>query len=249
MNAQQVSDARPGRTSSTISLLTGLGAPGLAAGGAFLAHNGVLSSYAGFRLFLLGIPVAALAVVFGAFALFRGRGGRNRSAVHKAVLSVTAAALTLAAVVGVAAPGAGYPLINDITTDTNDPPRFVAALRARPGAGDITYPRSFAEQQKRAYPGVVTRTMALSPEQAFEHVREALESMQNVRVVDASKTEGRIEAVAVSRVFRFADDIVVRIRPSADGGSRVDIRSRSRDGKGDLGVNAQRIDNLLTILH
>jgi len=67
--------------------------------------------------------------------------------------------------------------------------------------------------------------------------------------VDASKTEGRIEAVAVSRVFRFADDIVVRIRPSADGGSRVDIRSRSRDGKGDLGVNAQRIDNLLTILH
>jgi uncharacterized protein (DUF1499 family) len=72
--------------------------------------------------------------------------------------------------------------------------------------------------------------------------------MQNIRVVDASKSEGRIEAVAVSRVFRFTDDIVIRIRPSSDGGSRVDIRSRSRDGKGDLGVNAQRIDNLLTIL-
>jgi len=244
----QTSAARPGRTLSTLALFTGLAAPALAAGGAFLAHNGALPSYAGFRLFLLGIPLAAVALLFGMFASFRGRGGRNRAAVWKAALGSTAAALTIAAVVGVAAPGAGYPLINDITTDTEDPPRFVAAQRARPGGGDIAYPPGFAEQQKRAYPGVVPRIMAIPPEKAFDRVREALESMQNIRVVDASKSEGRIEAVAVSRVFRFTDDIVIRIRPSSDGGSRVDIRSRSRDGKGDLGVNAQRIDNLLTIL-
>ena len=245
----QSSTARPGRTSSTIALVSGLLAPALAVGGAFLAHGGALSSYAGFRLFLLGVPLAAIGLLFGTFASFRGRGGRNRGAVLKAALGSTAAVMTIAAVVGVAAPGAGHPLINDITTDTDDPPRFVAALRAQPGAGEMAYPRAFAEQQKRAYPGVATRTMAVPPEQAFDHVREALEGMQNIRVVDASKSEGRIEAVAVSRVFRFVDDVVVRIRPSSDGGSRVDIRSRSRDGKGDLGVNAQRIDNLLTILH
>jgi hypothetical protein len=244
----QTSAARPGRTSSTVALISGLLAPSLAAGGAFLAHGGALPSYSGFRLFLLGIPFAAVALLFATFASFRGRSGRNRAAVLKAGLAGALAVLTIAAVVGVAAPGAGYPLINDITTDTADPPRFVAALRARPGAGDMAYPPAFAEEQKRAYPGVVTRTMAIPPEQAFDDVRGALEGMQNIRVVDASKSEGRIEAVAVSRVFRFVDDVVVRIRPSADGGSRIDIRSRSRDGKGDLGVNAQRIDNLLTIL-
>lgn len=247
--AAQGSPARPGRTSSTVSLVTGLLAPTFAAAGAFLAHDAALPSFAGFKLFVLGIPLAVIGILFGAFASFRGRSGRNRGAVLKAALGSTTATLTLAAIVGGAVLGFGHPRINDITTDTDDPPRFVAALRARPGAGDMAYPREFAEQQKRAYPGVATRTMALPPEQAFDHVREALESMENIRIVDASKSEGRIEAVAVSRIFHFVDDVVVRIRPSPDGGSRVDIRSRSRDGKGDLGVNAQRIDNLLTILH
>jgi uncharacterized protein (DUF1499 family) len=34
---------------------------------------------------------------------------------------------------------------------------------------------------------------------------------------------------------------VIRVRPQADGSSRVDMRSKSRDGQGDMGVNAQRI--------
>jgi hypothetical protein len=42
----------------------------------------------------------------------------------------------------------------------------------------------------------------------------------------------------------FRDDIVVRIRPAPDG-ARVDARSASRYGRGDLGVNARRIRALL----
>ena len=41
-------------------------------------------------------------------------------------------------------------------------------------------------------------------------------------------------------MFHFVDDISVRIRPAA-GGSRIDIRSKSRDGQGDIGANAARI--------
>src|SRR5713226_3671547 len=49
------------------------------------------------------------------------------------------------------------------------------------------------------------------------------------------------EAIATSRLFGFQDDIVIRVRPDGTGTSRVDMRSKSRDGKGDRGVNAARI--------
>jgi uncharacterized protein (DUF1499 family) len=52
---------------------------------------------------------------------------------------------------------------------------------------------------------------------------------------------GAIEAVATTLVFGFQDDIVIRVRPAPHGGSRVDLRSKSRDGRGDIGANAARI--------
>jgi len=41
-------------------------------------------------------------------------------------------------------------------------------------------------------------------------------------------------------VFHFVDDLVIRVRPDG-GGSRVDVRSRSRVGVGDMGANAKRV--------
>jgi uncharacterized protein (DUF1499 family) len=239
---------QPGRSTSTATLVLGLAAPGCAALGAFLANRGVLAPYQGFVVFLLALPLAALAVLVGLFALFRARGGRNRTAKRKATTGMAFALVTLAAVAGLAAPGANYPVINDITTDTDDPPQFVAALRENALRGDMPYPPEFAAEQRRAYPAVTSRVLPVPPDEAFKRVRTAVENLQNTRIVDASQSEGRIEAVATSRVFRFADDVVVRIRPVAEG-SRVDIRSRSRDGRSDLGVNAQRIENILTVLH
>jgi uncharacterized protein (DUF1499 family) len=238
----------PGRSTSTAALVLGLAAPACAALGAFLANRGVLAPYPGFVLFLLGIPLAMLAVLIGAFALFRARGGRNRRAKRKASIGVAVALLSIAAVAGLAAPGASYPVINDVTTDLEDPPQFVAALRAQPDGETMLYRKEFADEQRRAYPAVRPLVLPVPPDEAFARVRAALEAAKSTRVIDASRTEGRIEAVAVSRVFRFADDLVVRIRPDPSG-SRIDFRSRSRDGRSDLGVNAQRIENLLTVLH
>jgi uncharacterized protein (DUF1499 family) len=53
--------------------------------------------------------------------------------------------------------------------------------------------------------------------------------------------------VATSTWFGFGDDIVVRIRPDG-AGSRIDIRSKSRDGESDLGVNARRIREFIARL-
>ena len=59
---------------------------------------------------------------------------------------------------------------------------------------------------------------------------------------------GLMEAMATSRLFGFHDDIAIRVRPEADGTSRIDVRSKSRDGQGDLGVNAARIRTFVAAL-
>jgi uncharacterized protein (DUF1499 family) len=61
--------------------------------------------------------------------------------------------------------------------------------------------------------------------------------------VRADPASGTVEAMETSRIFRFVDDVVVRVRPT-DHGSVVDVRSKSRDGKSDLGANAARIRRL-----
>jgi uncharacterized protein (DUF1499 family) len=45
----------------------------------------------------------------------------------------------------------------------------------------------------------------------------------------------------------FTDDIVVRVAP-ANSGTRIDLRSSSRYGRSDFGVNAKRIRDYLTAL-
>jgi uncharacterized protein (DUF1499 family) len=57
-------------------------------------------------------------------------------------------------------------------------------------------------------------------------------------------SEGRIEATDTTLWWGFKDDVVIRIRPEA-AGSRLDIRSKSRVGIGDVGTNAARIEAFL----
>ena len=47
-------------------------------------------------------------------------------------------------------------------------------------------------------------------------------------------------ATATSLVFGFKDDVVVRVAKGTDG-TRVDVRSKSRVGRNDFGMNAKRI--------
>jgi len=61
--------------------------------------------------------------------------------------------------------------------------------------------------------------------------------------------QGRLEATETSALFRFKDDIVLRVRPTENGtGSIIDMRSVSRVGQSDLGVNAKRVKAFLADL-
>jgi len=141
------------------------------------------------------------------------------------------------------------PPIHDITTDLENPPAFVAVVPLRQGEGinPVAYEGGkTAEQQRRAYPNVVPLTVGLAPDAAFERALDTAEHM-GWTIVSADKARGRIEASQRSRWMGFTDDIVVRITPVSSG-SRIDLRSSSRYGRSDFGVNADRIRAYLTAL-
>ena len=134
------------------------------------------------------------------------------------------------------------PPIDDITTDTEDPSPFIAVIPSR--EAEHSNPSRYggantAALQKRGYPDIAPLTLTLAPDKAFA-LALAISSQMGWTIVATDPTAGRIEASQRSFWMGFTDDIVVRI-VSAGTGSRVDMRSASRHGRSDLGVNAARI--------
>ena len=229
---------------SRVGSVCGWLAPALMLAGVGLVWSGAVRPVDGFGLFALAIHVSLVGLVTSCVGLIRGRGAGQRPAGAVRGLGLSAATLTV--VVLAALPGMGRPPINDISTDTDDPPAFAHAvgLEANIGA-DLDYPgEAFASQQHEAYPAVTPLLSELAPEEALERARAALAGFPCTEITHTDPTAGNLEATAASRMFRFVDDVVVRVRPEGSG-SRVDVRSRSRDGRGDLGVNAARIEALL----
>ena len=141
------------------------------------------------------------------------------------------------------------PPIHDITTDPDNPPAFVVVVPMREAAGPdrVTYEGAkIAELQRRAYPDIAPLILALPPRAVFNR---ALDTAQRLgwTIADDDDAAGRIEASDKSRWFGFIDDIVIRITPSGSG-SRIDVRSASRLGRSDFGVNAARIETYLSAL-
>jgi len=171
-----------------------------------------------------------------------GRPGKGRRGFPLAVAGIVLGALAF----GV--PGNWYriakevPMIHDITTDTENPPVFVAVLPLRkdaPNSAAYGGPE-IAAQQRAAYPDIRPLVSDLPPEKAYDRARTVARQM-GWNIVDENPSEGRIEATATTRWFGFKDDVVLRIVPAAGNGSRVDIRSVSRVGRSDVGTNARRI--------
>jgi hypothetical protein len=144
-------------------------------------------------------------------------------------------------------PPEGTPPIHDVSTDTMNPPEYVAILPLRAnapnttvygGSEGMTHER-LAQLQTEAFPDLKTLTIAEPPEQVFARALAAVEEL-GWELVAAVPEEGRIEATDTTFWFRFKDDVVIRIRPSGSG-SIIDARSLSRVGGGDAGTNARRL--------
>jgi uncharacterized protein (DUF1499 family) len=145
------------------------------------------------------------------------------------------------------------PPIHDITTDWQNPPQFSAVLPSRQAeeANSVAYEGAkVSDQQRQAYPDIAPVDLAVPPAQAFDRAL-ATAQRSGWTVVASDKEAGRIEATERSRWFGFTDDIVIRVAPAGGGtgsGSRIDVRSESRQGRSDFGVNAARVRKYLAAL-
>jgi uncharacterized protein (DUF1499 family) len=146
---------------------------------------------------------------------------------------------------------AHVPPIHDITTDFANPPQltFSRAMRDTSGGklnawqyeGD-----SIAKLQQKAYPDIRPLMLAMPPDQAYRAAARAAQEMG--WAIEVNDPQGHtLEAVDETPWFGFKDDVAVRVTP-ASGISRVDVRSVSRVGRSDLGMNAARIRKYLARL-
>ena len=195
-----------------------------------------------FLLLAGGFLAAAVGGFLLVLRMLRKTGLRDREAGAALAAAVVTGAFPLAALLS----GGGAPPIHDITTDTEAPPAFVAAVPLNaPGRTD--YDPAVAEQQRAAFPDIGPATLPVVPAAAFDRALAVVGDMDwELLAADAGAL--RIEATDRSFWFGFPDDVVVRVTADGEAGSRVDVRSLSRVGGGDLGVNACRVRAFLAAL-
>jgi uncharacterized protein (DUF1499 family) len=96
-------------------------------------------------------------------------------------------------------------------------------------------------------PELRARDFNRDPDAVYNDVLRAVERLGwNIEMRDEATRE--VHAVVTTALWRFKDDVRIRIDARPDGGSRVYARSQSRVGRGDLGANARHLRELVTTL-
>jgi len=242
-NETDETDEAPTPTSRVARTAASLAAASLATAtlGILGVQLGLLSPIQAFYLFALGAVLGGVvSFLLGAVALFLTNGGRDPLGARRAWIGAGGGVLLLVVVLMGVSGGGGAPSINDITTDLVNPPGYLAAAKETANLGrDMSYPAEFVAIVSKSYPDLQPLRVDGSSDEAY---RSALNAARRLgwTITSEDAATGLFEAQERSAVFHFVDDISVRVSP--DGSSSiVDIRSKSRDGRGDLGVNAARI--------
>ena len=151
------------------------------------------------------------------------------------------------------------PAIHDVTTDLADMPQFqTLTVRADnlenipdggPALAALDPESRWKAIHRQAYGDLRGVRLPLSVAETVTRA-EALARKRGWDVAKVNAQAGVVEATDTTFFFRFKDDVVVRVRPDPvkPGGSIVDMRSISRVGVSDIGVNAQRIRAFLADL-
>ncbi|RDI58515.1 DUF1499 domain-containing protein [Microvirga subterranea] len=211
-----------------------------------LIRFGRIDYASGFVALGAGLTTAVVAVLMSLLAFVR-IWQEGRRGLGSAIRGMLIAFLVLGYPSWLAVKAVTLPPINDVSTDTEDPPAFSrsrVALEARGGRVPPDVGPEVREAQREAYVQIAPLTLDLTPDEAFALVRKAATNL-GWQVIEAVPPggrmgTGRLEAIDRTFFLKLPDDVTVRIRPRADG-TRIDIRSASRMGNHDLGTNAKRI--------
>ena len=195
----------------------------------------------GFVLLQLGSLVALVGIGGGIAAIVVAR---RRSLAGDLWAAVSGVALSFAVVVLMGMEllkGLSAPLIHHVSTDTEDPPEFVEVVALRgEDANPLALDAGEIEPlQAEFYPWVEPLILRAMPAETFEKALGVLQDM-GLDIVAAHPDLGLIEATDTTFWFGFKDDVALRVRAYPQG-SIVDVRSISRVGLTDMGVNAERV--------
>ena len=197
------------------------------------------TAFAGFK-FGLVVGIAAL-VLLAIQVLFK----RKTVSLASAAIAVIFSAIAIALPLGMMTTAKNVPPIHDISTDVVNPPEFAAIAPLRADAPNpVEYAGAeAAEQQRTAYPDLQTLTYSQSKPELVEASKKAVENL-GWELVNTDADKGIVEATETTAWFGFKDDVIIRVTEN-DSERLVDIRSKSRIGKSDLGKNAARIHALI----
>ena len=256
----QLLAARAGFTALLLALATGAGAVGC-------VRLGLLTDKAGSNLMIpavaLGLLSLALALAWLRLALARNAGEGK----PLGLIALVGSAAFLYSPLSYVYYGFTTLPIYDATTDPVDAPQFVTLAKlpsaksriydgqrripysgpdARYRGQDVTVAYAFHDK----YPTLTKPHAGLlvSPQKTFWRCFETVKKL-GWTIVEANDKDLRIEATDKSFWFGRISDIVIRVRPAGTIGSRVDVRSQSRDGELDHGRNAARLKAFFGAFH
>lgn len=258
MNGQDRKGRWPRRLSRA-ALVLSLGGVAVAAIAALGTGTGLWSYGAGLGALRYALPAAVVGGVLAIVAWIVGRRQGVRTGWPNALALVTA--LLFAGYLGTMIFTArSMPAIHDAATDLEDLPQF-SRLTVRadnldkiPDQGRAELKAMAPEERwkalhRQAYGDLRPLRLAASPAEVLQRA-EALARERGWAIAAVDPVSGTLEATATTLFFRFKDDVVVRVRadPERAGGSVVDMRSVSRVGVSDIGVNAKRVRHFLADL-
>jgi hypothetical protein len=238
-----------------LCLLLGAGSVVMALVGAIGAGQDWWGKLEGLSVVMAAVVVALVALLFSLIVLLLYR--KKGTAIRNMTLIGLVCSLGFLGVIGYwVNVGRSVPQIHDITTNLDNPPEFrVLKLRPDdfadvPGRGEAKYAGMDAMERWKllhgaAYGDLRTVSVALPVDKAVA-LAEQVARKRGWEIAAVRPDEGRLEAVDTVSLFRFKDDVVVRVQPGPGGlTSQIDVRSVSRVGRSDLGVNAKRIRGFL----
>ncbi|MGH7933802.1 MAG: DUF1499 domain-containing protein [Candidatus Binataceae bacterium] len=234
------------------------------------AHYGAFSSIFGFQIFLLAFFIAILGLILSVIAvLTTALSAKRRAGLPRAIVALIICLIIVVPIANIIASTHKYPPINDITTDINHAPEFVHAQQLPGNHGrDLVYDKAkYAAAQTKGYGEVEPLKLGDPPDVAFQKVEIVAGEIPHWRITYTDPKTRTLEGVATSMLFHFKDDFVIVVLPQGDqapagpglsgaaanapaasSGSLVEMRSKSRDGIGDLGVNYRRIKSFFHTL-
>jgi uncharacterized protein (DUF1499 family) len=231
-----------------LAFLDSLMAVAMIGAGMFGAHFRWFPAFSGFQMVLMGFFLGLVAFLMGLIAIFATRNPVRAHGRKRAVVGTVVGLLVLLPALWIMLTGPKVPAINDITTDFDNSPEFTKAVELNHGR-DMKYDRArYADRQLRGYGPLAPLKMPAPPDEAFQTVQRTAAQMPNWTITVTDPATHTLEGYSTSSLFHFNDDFVIQVRADPSGGSLVEMRSKSRDGIGDFGVNHQRIKNFFAAI-